>query len=81
MRTLHVRTPDGPEWWLGTANDPEALVVEAPLYDVFRALAGRRSKDQVREWSWSAEPRTRHRSRPAVPVPMGLGPTRRLTRS
>ena len=56
MRTLHVRTPDGPEWWLGTANDPEALVVEAPPYDVFRALAGRRSKDQVREWSWSANP-------------------------
>lgn len=54
--SLHVRTPDGPDWWLGTPNDPDALVVEAPMYDVFRALGGRRSEAQVREWNWSADP-------------------------
>jgi uncharacterized protein (TIGR03083 family) len=56
LPTLHVLTPEGPEWWLGTTMDPEAVEVEAPLYEVFRALAGRRSRDQARGWKWSADP-------------------------
>jgi uncharacterized protein (TIGR03083 family) len=53
--TLHVRTPEGTDWWLGTPNDTDALRVEAPLYEVFRALAGRRSEDQVGSWRWSTD--------------------------
>jgi uncharacterized protein (TIGR03083 family) len=56
LATLRIRTTEGPEWWLGTENDSEALVVEAPMYEVFRALAGRRSKDQARRWEWSGDP-------------------------
>jgi len=54
--TLLLRAPDAREWWLGDANDTSAVSVEVPAYDVFRALAGRRSADQVRRWSWSAGP-------------------------
>ena len=55
--SLHVRPPDArQDWWLGTAEDPTAVVVTVPIYEVFRALAGRRSADQVRKWEWSADP-------------------------
>ena len=56
VRTLLLRSPDAREWWLGTAGDPNSVVVEAPIYEVFRALAGRRSERQVREWNWTADP-------------------------
>jgi hypothetical protein len=58
VRTLQVRAPGIRDWWLGAARDPDAVVVEAPLYELFRALAGRRTPDQLRIWSWSdsAEP-------------------------
>jgi uncharacterized protein (TIGR03083 family) len=56
LLTLHLRTTEGPEWWLGTPDDPDALVVEAPVDEVFRALAGRRFEEQVRDWDWSADP-------------------------
>jgi hypothetical protein len=56
LTTLHVRTTEGPDWWLGTTDDPRALVLEAPLYDVFRALPGRRTEEQARGWEWSADP-------------------------
>lgn len=51
--TLLLRSLDLREWWLGTPGEPDAVVVEAPAYEVFRALAGRRSEDQVRSWHWS----------------------------
>lgn len=55
--TLHVRPPDAHHhWWLGTAKNPTAVEVEVPIYEVFRALAGRRSADQVRKWNWSTDP-------------------------
>jgi uncharacterized protein (TIGR03083 family) len=57
--TLLVRAPGGHEWWLGprdAARDEAAVVVETPVYELFRALAGRRSTEQVREWTWSADP-------------------------
>jgi uncharacterized protein (TIGR03083 family) len=54
--TLHVQPPDSHDWWIGTPDDPNAVIVIAPLYEVFRALAGRRSEAQVRAWSWSSDP-------------------------
>ena len=54
--TLHLRCPDLRDWWLGEHDDPHAVVVEAPAYEVFRALAGRRTTDQVRGWAWSSDP-------------------------
>jgi hypothetical protein len=54
--TLLVRCPDLRDWWLGKHDDPRAVVVEAPAYEVFRAIAGRRSVEQVRSWAWSDDP-------------------------
>jgi hypothetical protein len=31
-------------------------VVQAPLYEIFRAIAGRRSASQIQGWSWSQDP-------------------------
>jgi uncharacterized protein (TIGR03083 family) len=53
---LLLRAPDAREWWLGSPDDPEAVVVEAPAYDLFRALAGRRTSEQVRAWGWTGDP-------------------------
>jgi uncharacterized protein (TIGR03083 family) len=54
--TLLARVPGVRDWWLGTHDDPDAVVVEVDAYDLFRALAGRRSAAQVASWSWSADP-------------------------
>jgi uncharacterized protein (TIGR03083 family) len=54
-RTLLLRAPDARDWWLGTQGDPEMTVVEAPAYEFFRALAGRRSQAQMRNWEWSSD--------------------------
>ena len=54
--TLLVRAVDAREWWLGEPADADAVVVETAAYEVFRALAGRRSANQVRQWQWSADP-------------------------
>jgi uncharacterized protein (TIGR03083 family) len=53
--TLLVRAQDARDWWLGRPDDPEVIVVEAPAYEFFRALTGRRSKDQMRRWKWSGD--------------------------
>lgn len=53
--TLLLRT-ELREWWLGSPDDPEHVSVETDSYEVFRALAGRRSERQVRAWRWSKEP-------------------------
>ncbi len=53
---LRVRSPDGPEWWLGGRDDPNGMVLEAPLYELFRGLCGRRSRGQAMGWAWSADP-------------------------
>ena len=44
------------DWWLGTPDDPSHIEVTTSAYDLFRALAGRRSEDQVRNWRWSQDP-------------------------
>jgi len=54
--TLLVRTVDARDWWIGQADDRHAVVVETSAYELFRALAGRRSADQVRRWKWSVPP-------------------------
>ena len=54
--TLLLRAPDAREWWLGTPDDPEMTVAEAPAYELFRALTGRRSKAQMERWEWSGDP-------------------------
>jgi uncharacterized protein (TIGR03083 family) len=54
--TLLLLATDAREWWLGTPDDSRATVAEAWAYEIFRALAGRRSIDQVRAWTWSADP-------------------------
>lgn len=54
--TLLIRVPGMREWWAGTPDDPDAVTVEVDAYDLFRALAGRRSEQQVRSWRWSADP-------------------------
>jgi uncharacterized protein (TIGR03083 family) len=54
--TLLLRCPDLRDWWLGEHGDAQATVVEVPAYEVFRALAGRRSAEQVESWSWSRDP-------------------------
>lgn len=55
MPALHVQS-DEHDWWLGEPDDPHAVVVEVPQYEVFRALTGRRSEGQVRAWIWSSDP-------------------------
>ncbi|HZT67100.1 MAG TPA: maleylpyruvate isomerase N-terminal domain-containing protein [Acidimicrobiales bacterium] len=54
--TLLLRAPELREWWLGVPDDPQATTVEAPAYEVFRALAGRRTEDQMRSWQWEGDP-------------------------
>ena len=54
--TLLLRAPDARAWWLGVRDDPMAVVVEAPAYELFRALSGRRSPSQVRTWKWAGSP-------------------------
>lgn len=54
--TVLLRAPDLRDWWLGVPGDPGAITVEAAPYEVFRALAGRRSLGQVWAWGWSADP-------------------------
>jgi len=50
---LHMR--DLRDWRLGSPDDPGAVSVEAPAYEVFRALAGRRSRAQVGSWDWQGD--------------------------
>ncbi len=45
--------PVSPGWSAPTAG---AVVVEAPAYEVFRAIAGRRSASQIQGWAWSQDP-------------------------
>jgi len=53
--SLLVQTLDARDWWLGDP-DVEAISVQTSAYELFRALAGRRSEAQVRAWEWSGDP-------------------------
>ncbi len=50
---LHLDVPGVRAWWLGDRDDSRAVSVEAPAYDIFRALYGRRSYEQAAAWRWS----------------------------
>jgi uncharacterized protein (TIGR03083 family) len=54
--TLIVRPIDAPAWTLGPPNNDPPVVVNPTAHELFRALAGRRTKEQVRAWSWSSKP-------------------------
>ena len=49
---LHLEVPGVRSWWLGDRADVKAVFVEAPAYEAFRALYGRRSEAQVASWQW-----------------------------
>lgn len=51
---LLVSESDGREWPVGT-GDPVASV-SAPRFDLFRAMAGRRSRAQVLAFDWTGDP-------------------------
>jgi uncharacterized protein (TIGR03083 family) len=54
LRPLSLRTTGGSTWTAGTGR-PTASVT-APAYDLYRALAGRRSLGQLAELEWSEAP-------------------------
>jgi uncharacterized protein (TIGR03083 family) len=54
--TVIVHPTDAREWILGTPSSDPPLTVSPALYDLFRALAGRRSREQVAAWPWSSDP-------------------------
>jgi hypothetical protein len=64
---LQLQQPGAHEWWLGTTHSPDAVSCQAETYEIFRALAGRRTAQQVRSWSWSADPEPFIRVGLAVP--------------
>jgi uncharacterized protein (TIGR03083 family) len=52
LPALELRDPDG-GWCAGS---PGGVVVEAPEFEIFRALTGRRSGRQVSALQWSGDP-------------------------
>jgi hypothetical protein len=54
--TLHLRTPDNHNWWVGPTDRADTVVCDTSTYEVFRALTGRRNAEQVRTWVWSDDP-------------------------
>ncbi|WP_103352551.1 maleylpyruvate isomerase family mycothiol-dependent enzyme [Amycolatopsis sp. CA-128772] len=54
LRPLHLRTTGGSVWTAGPGRPTASLT--APAYDLYRALAGRRSLGQLAELEWSEAP-------------------------
>jgi hypothetical protein len=54
--TLLIQGTDARDWWLGQPDDLAAVVVETSAYELFRALAGRRSERQISAWRWTGSP-------------------------
>ena len=52
MAPLRVRS--GNNEWVTGEGEPGATL-EAPLFELFRALSGRRSADQIRGYDWSGD--------------------------
>ena len=53
---LLVEVTGGRVWPIGDTDGGEVCRVQTSEYELFRALFGRRSRDQVAAWSWSREP-------------------------
>jgi uncharacterized protein (TIGR03083 family) len=49
-----IRESDGREWPVGKGEP--VISVTAPRFELFRAISGRRSRDQARSFAWDAEP-------------------------
>jgi uncharacterized protein (TIGR03083 family) len=57
LPSIEFRAPGAGAWVLGPADGgPVPASIEVPAYELFRALAGRRSAAQVRRWNWSVDP-------------------------
>jgi len=54
--TVIIRPTDAREWILGAPNNDPPVIVTPTAYELFRALAGRRSQEQVEAWPWSTDP-------------------------
>jgi uncharacterized protein (TIGR03083 family) len=69
--TLVVRVPDQRDWWIGVPDDPEAVTVIAPAYEVFSCLG--RSPDTGAGAGVGLGPRpvAISRGRTSVPLPLG----------
>jgi hypothetical protein len=53
---LEVEVTDAGTWAPGAEGGPVAGRVGVSSYELFRALAGRRSAAQVGAWDWSVDP-------------------------
>ncbi|MET0579170.1 MAG: maleylpyruvate isomerase family mycothiol-dependent enzyme [Ilumatobacteraceae bacterium] len=54
LPALQIRTPEGDSWCVGS-GDPSATVLVA-RQDLWRSLEGRRPREVVRSFDWSADP-------------------------
>lgn len=54
LPTLEVRTPEGDRWLVGGPDS--AVTVTAERHELWRSLEGRRTRNEVRAFAWSAEP-------------------------
>ena len=53
-RTIAFEAP-GKRWVVGNGEDPDATI-RASRFELFRALSGRRSPEQVRAYDWTGDP-------------------------
>ncbi|MPZ92823.1 MAG: DUF664 domain-containing protein [Actinobacteria bacterium] len=51
---LLIRAPGAREWLLGAGNAAATLTTDS--FDLFRALSGRRSRDQLQSLAWQGDP-------------------------
>ncbi len=72
--TLLLRLTDSRDWWLGDPDAPDAVVAETSAYEVFRALAGRRTSTQFRAWAWTTDPEPFVRAGLPFPFTWAAGP-------
>ena len=49
-----IRETDGRDWPVGTGEP--VITVSAPRFEFFRAMAGRRTRAQVRDFEWNGDP-------------------------
>jgi len=55
LGAIRVRAPGIEERTLGS-GDPTSAVTAPGVFEVFRALLGRRSREQVAAWAWDVDP-------------------------
>lgn len=59
LDALSIRTPEGDEWSAGGGDADGAVVpgvtLEAPTFELFRAMFGRRNQEQVLTYTWNGD--------------------------